>query len=105
MNPRLKKDKAIDSRISRYRVSIIVRYDFNKRKWAHSPGILLTETESVVLASLIWGATNKEIEKAVCLSQSRVEKILIILRQKFHTSGCPSISRKQLQQIASDLFI
>lgn len=102
---RFKLDHTIDSRIKRERIAILVRYDFDNHRWMHSPGIALSPTESAVLASLQYGAKNKEIARAICLSESRVEKIIIGMKRKFNTSGCPAISRSQLMKISKDLFI
>ena len=102
---RYRVDHKLDARIRINRVSIIARYDFQGRRWMHSPGVVLSATEAAVLASLPHGAKNTEIARAVCLSESRVEKIIADLKDKFHTSGCPGVSRRELMRIGNDLFL
>lgn len=102
---RFKFDHKLDARIRSKRVGIIARYDFDGRRWMHSPGVVLSPTEAAVLAALPYGAKNTEIARAVCVSESRVEKIIADLKLKFHTGGCPKVSRRELIRIGSDLYV
>lgn len=87
-------------------VSIIVRYDFEARRWKHSAGIVLTAREAAVLAMLAYSPTDSEIAIAAACSISSVEKTIHNLKVRFRTGdpGHPG-SRSKLVKIANDLFV
>ena len=82
-----------------------MRWDFQRRKWMHSAGIVLNAREASVLACLAYAPTDAEISTAVGVAISTVEMCVRNLKAKFRTNGCEMISRSKLIQIANDLFV
>lgn len=84
---------------------MIVRYDFNRGRWAHSSGVVLNANEAAVMSYLAHAFKNGEIGRMACMSEANVQRIIHCLRTKFNVKGAETLTRHQLIRIASDLFI
>lgn len=89
----------------KFHVSIIVRYDVDRKKWIHSAGLMLSARESAVMWALAHYNDQKTMAKALCCSESSIENAMYHLKRRFNIANPATQSaRIALRAIAIDLF-
>ena len=84
--------------------SIIVRYDFDARRWVHSAGIVVTPREATLLEALAKGLTIREMQIATCMDPATYFAAQTRLKTYFGLSRKRLEGHHQLLKIAMDLY-
>ena len=84
--------------------SVIVRYDFDRRKWIHSAGILVTPREATVLEALANGHGPAEMAKACGVTTDTFYAAQARLKKYFGITARDAKGHRELLKIAMDLY-
>lgn len=84
--------------------SLIVRYDYDARRWVHSAGIVVTPREATVLEALAKGHGPAEMARACGVQTGTFYAAQARLKQYFGIRAKSAKGQRELLQIAMDLY-
>jgi hypothetical protein len=83
---------------------MIVRYDYDARRWVHSAGIVISAREAVLLEALARGLTTAEMSRATGMERGTYYNAQTRLKYYFGIPVKTQEGQNQLLKIATDLY-